>query len=121
MALCVRRFAVTTVCPVCKNLLHPARPDFRYTASSRPALSRTPIQASRAMSQNGVEAVAQTSESSMIPLEPAPAVERSVRSEPRSEAPAVRYGYFDDSRREYVITTPKTPYPWINYLGCEQF
>ena len=31
------------------------------------------------------------------------------------------YGYFDDEAREYVITRPDTPYPWINYLGCEQF
>ncbi len=31
------------------------------------------------------------------------------------------YGYFDDSRREYVITRPDTPYPWINYLGSEDF
>ena len=29
----------------------------------------------------------------------------------------MKYGYFDDEKREYVITTPKTPYPWINYLG----
>jgi len=33
----------------------------------------------------------------------------------------MRYGYFDDLRREYVITTPKTPLPWINYLGSEEF
>ncbi|MCR5303616.1 MAG: glycosyl transferase [Lachnospiraceae bacterium] len=33
----------------------------------------------------------------------------------------MRYGYFDDKRREYVITTPKTPLPWINYLGNEDF
>lgn len=33
----------------------------------------------------------------------------------------MRFGHFDDSRKEYVITTPKTPYPWINYLGNEQF
>lgn len=33
----------------------------------------------------------------------------------------MRFGYFDDDAREYVITTPKTPYPWINYLGSEQF
>ncbi len=32
----------------------------------------------------------------------------------------MRYGHFDDQRREYVITTPRTPYPWINYLGCER-
>ncbi|HPF86977.1 MAG TPA: glycosyl transferase [Candidatus Limiplasma sp.] len=31
------------------------------------------------------------------------------------------YGYFDDANREYVITDPKTPYPWINYLGSEAF
>ena len=33
----------------------------------------------------------------------------------------MRYGYFDDVNREYVITTPKTPLPWINYLGSEDF
>jgi cellobiose phosphorylase len=33
----------------------------------------------------------------------------------------MRFGHFDDARREYVITTPRTPYPWINYLGCESF
>src|SRR5262245_47823677 len=33
----------------------------------------------------------------------------------------MRFGYFDDKAREYVITTPKTPYPWINYLGSENF
>jgi cellobiose phosphorylase len=33
----------------------------------------------------------------------------------------MRFGHFDDSNREYVITTPETPYPWINYLGSEQF
>ena len=31
------------------------------------------------------------------------------------------YGHFDDSRREYVITDPQTPWPWINYLGNEDF
>ena len=31
------------------------------------------------------------------------------------------YGYFDDEHREYVITTPQTPFPWINYLGNEDF
>ncbi len=31
----------------------------------------------------------------------------------------MRYGYFDDDRREYVITRPDTPLPWINYLGTE--
>jgi len=33
----------------------------------------------------------------------------------------VRYGYFDDAAREYVITTPETPLPWFNYLGCESY
>lgn len=33
----------------------------------------------------------------------------------------MNYGYFDDVQREYVITTPKTPLPWINYLGCSEF
>ena len=32
-----------------------------------------------------------------------------------------RYGHFDDANREYVITDPKTPWPWINYLGSEDF
>ena len=31
------------------------------------------------------------------------------------------YGHFDDAHREYVITDPKTPWPWINYLGNEDF
>ena len=31
------------------------------------------------------------------------------------------FGYFDDVNREYVITDPKTPWPWINYLGNEDF
>ena len=31
------------------------------------------------------------------------------------------YGHFDDERREYVITDPATPWPWINYLGTEDF
>ncbi|QGQ20608.1 glycosyl transferase [Cellulomonas sp. JZ18] len=33
----------------------------------------------------------------------------------------MRFGHFDDEAREYVITTPHTPYPWINYLGSERF
>jgi cellobiose phosphorylase len=33
----------------------------------------------------------------------------------------MRYGHFDDATKEYVITTPKTPYPWINYLGTDRF
>jgi len=31
------------------------------------------------------------------------------------------FGHFDDQNKEYVITKPKTPYPWINYLGTEEF
>ena len=33
----------------------------------------------------------------------------------------MRFGHFDDERREYVIETPKTPLPWINYLGSQEF
>ncbi len=33
----------------------------------------------------------------------------------------MKYGHFDDKNREYVITNPKTPWPWINYLGNEDF
>ena len=33
----------------------------------------------------------------------------------------MKYGYFDDLNREYVITQPDTPLPWINYLGCQAY
>ncbi|MBQ7506608.1 MAG: glycosyl transferase [Lachnospiraceae bacterium] len=33
----------------------------------------------------------------------------------------MKFGHFDDEAREYVITSPKTPLPWINYLGSEDF
>ena len=33
----------------------------------------------------------------------------------------MQYGYFDDHAREYVITRPDTPLPWINYLGCQAY
>lgn len=33
----------------------------------------------------------------------------------------MKFGKFDDAKREYVISTPQTPYPWINYLGCNDF
>jgi len=33
----------------------------------------------------------------------------------------MQYGYFDDERREYVITRPDTPLPWINYLGSQAY
>ena len=33
----------------------------------------------------------------------------------------MKFGHFDDAQREYVITTPKTPLPWINYVGSRDF
>jgi cellobiose phosphorylase len=33
----------------------------------------------------------------------------------------MRYGYFDDENREYVITRPDTPLPWVNYLGADAY
>ena len=33
----------------------------------------------------------------------------------------MKFGHFDDAAREYVIETPMTPQPWINYLGNEDF
>ena len=33
----------------------------------------------------------------------------------------MKFGYFDDEKREYVITRPDTPLPWINYLGCQAY
>ena len=33
----------------------------------------------------------------------------------------MKFGSFDDAKKEYVITTPQTPYPWINYLGTKDF
>ena len=33
----------------------------------------------------------------------------------------MKYGYFDDDRQEYVINDPRTPLPWINYLGSQEF
>ena len=32
-----------------------------------------------------------------------------------------QYGHFEDVTREFVITDPATPWPWINYLGTEDF
>jgi cellobiose phosphorylase len=37
------------------------------------------------------------------------------------EEVSMRFGHFDDEHREYVIDTPKTPLPWINYLGSKDF
>ena len=33
----------------------------------------------------------------------------------------MKFGFFDDANKEYVITDPRTPYPWINYLGTQEF
>ena len=33
----------------------------------------------------------------------------------------MNYGYFDDEQREYVITNPRTPTKWINYIGTLAF
>lgn len=33
----------------------------------------------------------------------------------------MKFGHFDDQNKEYVITSPRTLLPWINYLGCENF
>ncbi len=33
----------------------------------------------------------------------------------------MKFGHFDDTKREYVITRPDTPLPWINYLGCQSY
>ena len=33
----------------------------------------------------------------------------------------MNYGYFDDNNREYVITRPDTPAPWVNYLGSPEY
>ena len=42
-------------------------------------------------------------------------------ADPRLDAGPSPYGYFDDDEREYVVTDPRTPWPWINYLGCQEF
>ncbi|MGY0636665.1 MAG: GH36-type glycosyl hydrolase domain-containing protein [Paraglaciecola chathamensis] len=42
-------------------------------------------------------------------------------SEPTIDANNTEFGYFDDQQKEYVITTPFTPTPWINYLGNDGF
>ncbi len=39
----------------------------------------------------------------------------------RAQELALQYGHFDDDRREYVISRPDTPLPWINYLGMEEY
>jgi cellobiose phosphorylase len=33
----------------------------------------------------------------------------------------MKFGFFKDEQKEYVITNPRTPYPWINYLGSQEF
>ena len=39
----------------------------------------------------------------------------------KEEVRLMKFGFFDDANKEYVITSPKTPYPWINYLGTQDF
>ena len=33
----------------------------------------------------------------------------------------MKYGYFDDDNREYIIERPDTPAPWVNYLGSPEY
>lgn len=33
----------------------------------------------------------------------------------------MKYGYFDDNNKEYVIERPDTPAPWANYLGSPEY
>jgi len=47
-------------------------------------------------------------------------VSPDTESSARRNAPN-SYGYFDDAAREYVITRPDTPLPWLNYLGQDEF
>ena len=42
-------------------------------------------------------------------------------SDRRKAATDMQYGYFDDKEREYVITCPDTPSPWVNYLGSPEY
>ena len=42
-------------------------------------------------------------------------------SDRRKAATDMQYGYFDDKEREYVITCPHTPAPWVNYLGSPEY
>ena len=44
-----------------------------------------------------------------------------VRESSVQKAALMKYGYFDDQNREYVITQPETPLPWINYLGSQAY
>lgn len=43
------------------------------------------------------------------------------RSEDGKRKDIMKFGFFDDEKREYVINNPKTPFPWINYLGNEDY
>ncbi len=47
-----------------------------------------------------------------------PSARRGAEATPRSNP---TYGYFDDQQAEYVITNPKTPVKWINYVGSMKF
>lgn len=42
-------------------------------------------------------------------------------SDRRKAETDMQYGYFDDKEREYVITCPDTPAPWVNYLGSPEY
>ena len=42
-------------------------------------------------------------------------------SDRRKAATDMQYGYFDDKEREYIITCPDTPAPWVNYLGSPEY
>ena len=33
----------------------------------------------------------------------------------------MRYGYFDDQKKEYIIFNPMTPMSWANYLGTSEY
>ena len=52
---------------------------------------------------------------------PVRAREIIARRNPRGDPVTRTYGHFDDDAREYVITRPDTPLPWLNYLGQDEF
>src|SRR5512147_2943618 len=51
----------------------------------------------------------------------APHYDSAIETATQCRRTKMRFGHFDDTNKEYVITTALTPYPWINYLGSEQF
>ena len=44
-----------------------------------------------------------------------------MKSANKKKEAKMKYGYFDDEAREYVITRPDTPAPWANYLGSPEY